>query len=283
MPTVLTDLVFTERTGFRPLSLDLHLPEGLSEGEAAPVVLFLHGGGWRLGSRRMFVPHRSAEETFGRITAAGFAVASADYRLSGEARFPAPVEDVLAAIDWLRDHGAEHGLDATRIVAWGESAGAHLAALAALDERAGLAGVVDWYGPSDLTALGGQLFPGDPARFDEDPTTREAGLLGGAVATRMEIARDASPALQAHAGAPPFLILHGEADHLVPFAQSRALADALAGVGADVELVPVPGASHFWQGVDDLGPLFDRSLAFAGRVTAPDRGAPGRGAGRGSR
>jgi acetyl esterase/lipase len=263
-PSILHDVVFAERTGFRPLSLDLHLPATTP----APVVLFLHGGGWRLGSRRTFVPHRSAEETFGRITAAGFAVASADYRLSGEARFPAQVDDVLAAVAWLRERGAEHGLDASRIVLWGESSGAHLAALAALTPSSGVAGVVDWYGPTDLTALGRDLHPDDPARFDDDPATREAGLLGGAVGTLPEPARAASPALQVAPDAPPFLILHGEADTLMPFAQSRALADGLRRVGADVELVGVPGASHFWQGVEDLGPLFDRSLAFVRRVTA---------------
>ncbi|WP_375389943.1 alpha/beta hydrolase fold domain-containing protein [uncultured Amnibacterium sp.] len=264
MSTVLRDVVFAERIGFRPLSLDLHLPEAAP----APVVLFLHGGGWRLGSRRAFVPHRSADETLGRITAAGFAVASADYRLSGEARFPAQVDDVLAAIGWVREHGAEHGLDPARIVLWGESAGAHLAALAALDPAAGVAGVVDWYGPADLTALGRDLRPDDPAAVDDDPASREAGLLGGPVSALPDLARAASPALQVHAGAPPFLLQHGEADVLVPFAQSRALADALARVGADVELVGVPGASHFWQGVDDLEPIVERALAFARRVTA---------------
>jgi acetyl esterase/lipase len=262
-PRVLRDIVFAERVGFRPLSLDLHLPEAAAP---APVVLFLHGGGWRLGSRRTFVPHRSAEETFGRITAAGFAVAAADYRLSGEARFPAQVDDVLAAVAWLREHGGRHGLDAARPVLWGESSGAHLAALAAF-AASGVAGVVDWYGPADLTVLGRQLHPDDPDAFDRDPGTREAGLLGGPVAERQEEAREASPAHQAQPDAPPFLILHGEADHLVPFAQSAALAESLERQGVPVELVPVPGASHFWRGVDDLGPLFDRSLAFAERVT----------------
>lgn len=263
-PRLVQDVVYAERIGFRPLALDLHLPAATP----APVVLFLHGGGWRLGSRRTFVPHRTAEQTFGRIVGAGFAVASADYRLSGEARFPAQVDDVLAAIAWLREHGDEHGLDTARIVVWGESSGAHLAALAALAPSAGVAGVVDWYGPADLTALGRDLDPADPARFDDDPTTREAGLLGGAVGALPAAARAASPALMVHADAPPFLILHGEADSLVPFAQSRSLADALRRVEGDVELVGVPGASHFWQGVDDLGPLFDRSLAFVRRVTS---------------
>jgi acetyl esterase/lipase len=263
-PDVLRDVVFAERIGFRPLSADVHLPAV----RPAPVVLFVHGGGWRLGSRRTFVPHRAPEETFGRITAAGFAVVAIDHRLSGEARFPAQRDDVLAALDWIREHGGEVGLDPTRIVAWGESSGAHLAALAALEPESGLAGVVDWYGPMDLTALGADLFPDDPARFDGDPTTREAGLLGDAVGRVPELARAASPALLVTAAAPPFLVLHGDADALMPFAQSRRLVDALQAAGVDVELVPVPGASHLWQGVDDIGPLVDRSIAFARRVVA---------------
>ena len=267
-PVVLRDLVFAERTGHRPLTLDLHLPAGT----AAPVVLFVHGGGWRLSSRRVFLPGRTMEETFGRVTAAGFAVAAIDYRLSGEARFPAQVEDVLAAAAWLREHGDAYGLDASCVVAWGESSGAHLAVLAAFDSASGFAGVVDWYGPADLTALGRELFPDDPARFDDDPMTREAGLIGGPIAALPAEARAASPALVAAAGAPPLLILHGDADELVPYAQSRALADALMRAGSEVELVAVPGASHFWRGVDDLGALFDRSLDFVRRVTtAPSR------------
>ena len=83
-----------------------------------------------------------------------------------------------------------------------------------------------------------------------------------------DVARAASPALVATADAPPFLVVHGEADDLVPFAQGRALAEALARAGAPVELVPVPGASHFWRGVDDVGALFDLSIDFVRRVTA---------------
>lgn len=264
-PTVLRDVVFAEHVGFRPLTLDLHLPAG----DPAPVVLFVHGGGWRLGSRRIFTPGLSEDESFGRIVRAGFAVASIDHRLSGEARFPAPVDDVLDAVAWLRAEGAGRGVDPGRIVAWGESSGAHLAALAAMRPGAGLAGVVDWYGPADLTALGRHLHPDDPGRFDDDPDTREAGLLGGPVAERQAEARLASPALQAHRDLPPFSIAHGEADDLIPIAQSEALAEALAWQGVDVELDRVPGAGHFWRGADDVGALFDRALAFVARVALP--------------
>jgi acetyl esterase/lipase len=157
-------------------------------------------------------------------------------------------------------------------VLWGESSGAHLAALAALRRPAGIAGVVDWYGPADLTRLGADLHPDDPALFDDDPDTREAGLIGGPVAWAPDTAAAASPALQVRSGTPPFLIAHGTADDLVPFAQSARFAEALRAEGVEVELMPVEGASHFWHGVDDTGPLFDRALDFARRVLslAPD-------------
>lgn len=266
---VLRDLVYAEHTGYRPLSLDLHLPDA----ERAPLILFLHGGGWRLGSRTVFTPGLSEAESFGRITDAGFAVASADYRLSGEARFPAQLDDVLAALDWLHSHAASHGADAQRVVLWGESSGAHLAALAGLSGAPGIAGVVDWYGPADLTRLGAHLFPDHPATFDEAPDTREAGLLGSPVGAVPDAARAASPAHQVREGAPPFLLAHGTSDDLVPYAQSAEFAAALRREGVPVELVPVEGAGHFWRGVADTAPLFEHALGFARRVVTGSRAA----------
>ncbi|HET6824545.1 MAG TPA: alpha/beta hydrolase [Amnibacterium sp.] len=260
---VVRDVVYAELPGFRPLTLDLHLPDA----RPAPVVVFVHGGGWRLGSRRTFTPGLSEAESFGRITAAGFAVAAVDHRLSGEAVFPAPVDDVVAAVRWLRAHGPERGVDAARAVLWGESSGAHLAALAAIREPDGVAGVVDWYGPADLTRLGRDLFPADPDRFDRDPRTREAGLLGGPVGERRDLAAAASPARQVRPGLPPFLVAHGEADDLMPIAQSEALVAALTAHGVPAEFIRVPSAGHFWRGAADVGSLFAAALAFASRVT----------------
>lgn len=248
---------FAQPEGFRPLSLDLRVPDI----ENPPLVLFLHGGGFLRGSRKVFTPGISAAQSFDRIVAAGFAVASCEYRLSAEAHFPAQLDDVEAAIDWLRAHADEYGVDASRLVLWGVSAGATLAALTGL-RRDDIRGVVDWFGPADLFAM---------ARYDtgEAPDdTREARWLGAPAQELPELARAASPALQAHGGAPLFHISHGDADEHVPFAQSEVLASALVAAGADVEFVPVPGGKHFWQGVDDVGPLFDRAIAFAARITA---------------
>jgi len=122
--------------------------------------------------------------------------------------------------------------------------------------------VVDWFGPSDLFAL---------ARHDtgEAPhETREARWLGATAEEVPDAARAASPLAQVHAGSPPFYLSHGTADEHVPFEQSAAFARALRAVGVDVGFHPVEGGRHFWQGLEDTGPVFDRAIDFALRVTA---------------
>ncbi|MHC5794793.1 alpha/beta hydrolase fold domain-containing protein [Lacisediminihabitans sp. FW035] len=257
---VLSDIVFAELPGFRPLTLDLHLPSA----SPAPVILFVHGGGWRVGSRRVFGPNFTAAESFGRIVAAGFAVASVDYRLSGEAHFPAQVDDVRAALPWLREHASEHGLDVSRIVVWGESAGATIGALVALESDSGVLAVIDWYGPSDLVALAERA---DPETLS---LTRESEWLGGTALELPAAARAASPLHRVHESAPPFLIAHGLDDAFVPVSQSEALADALRGAGVQVEFTTVPGANHLWNGVVDTAAILDRALDFAQRMTGSD-------------
>ena len=248
---------YAQPDGYRPLSLDLRTPGT----PGAPLIMFLHGGGWLRGSRKVFTPGIGEEQSFKRIVDAGFAVASCEYRLSGEARFPAQLDDVDAAITWLQANGPSHGVDAGRIVLWGVSAGATLAALTGL-RRDDVRGVVDWFGPADLFAMAAHdtgEAPGD---------TREARWLGGPAADRPDAASLASPALQVHAGAPPFHIAHGTADEHVPFGQSEALAGALRAVGVQVEFAPVVGGKHFWQGLDDTDAVFDSAIDFVDRVTA---------------
>lgn len=208
----------------------------------------------------MFTPGMSDAESFELIVAAGYAVASCEYRLSGEARFPAQLDDVDAAIDWLLGHGAEYGVDSTRIVLWGVSAGATLAALAGL-RRADVRGVVDWFGPADIGAMANHETGEMPDR------TREARWIGGVAVERPDVARAASPLAHVHRDSPPFHISHGTADSLVPFAQSEAFARALRVADVDVELLPVEGGGHFWRDVSDTRPLFDAALQFVNRVT----------------
>ncbi|WP_420037077.1 alpha/beta hydrolase fold domain-containing protein [Streptomyces sp. cg28] len=244
--------------GARPLELDLWLP---GTPGPAPLVLFVHGGAWRRGLRDdMGVTTRTWEPgPFERIAAAGLAVACADYRLSGEATFPAPLEDLRAALRWLGVRAAELGVDPARTVVWGESAGGHLAALLALTHREPrLAGAVVWYGPADLTT---PRPPFDPA----DPATPEALLLGAAPRDVPEAAVAASPVRQVHGEAPPFLVVHGEADTMVACSHGRDLAGALRAAGAPVELLTIPGANHGWYGLDrdEVERILTRSVAFA--------------------
>lgn len=256
----LRDIPFSTVPGFRPVSLDLHLPATLP----APAVLFLHGGGWRVGCRAQFSPLVGEADSFGRIVEAGFAVVAADYRLSGEAVYPAQLEDARAALAWIGDHAAEHGLDADRVVLWGASAGGTIAALIGLEPGVRVRGVIDWYGPADLAAM---------AQFTADQAhpTREDLWLGTAIEQAGDLALEASAVHRVHGAAPPFLITHGLSDTDVPAEQSRAFAAALAAVGAEVEIDLVPGIGHFWKGADAAlsATLFDRAIAFAHRVSNP--------------
>jgi acetyl esterase/lipase len=188
---------------------------------------------------------------------AGVAVASVDYRLSGEATWPTQLHDAKAAVRWLRARAGELGIDPARIGAWGESAGGHLAALlgltgddAALEGEVGVTGpssrvsaVAAWYAPTDLVR-----FADDAGADAMDPATREAQLLGAPAPTVPDLAAQASPLTHVSPGAPPFLLLHGEADRFIPFVQSVRLHTALVEAGAEAEIVLYEDADHMWSG-----------------------------------
>jgi acetyl esterase/lipase len=251
----------------RPLELDLHLP---GSGGPAPVVVFLHGGGWRLGSRHSAGPAFPAATGFTPVAAAGIAVASVDYRLSGEATWPAQLHDAKAAVRWLRSRADELGIDPDRIAVWGESAGGHLAELVALtgdgvvEGEVGVTGpssavsaLVAWYAPSDLRAL-----PADLGTDPHDPTTREAHLLGGPAVALPDVAAQASPITHV-APAPAALLLHGQDDTLIPAVQSERLAAALWDAGGECDLHTYPGADHMWRGTPDVASdALERTVAF---------------------
>ncbi|MGY1858202.1 alpha/beta hydrolase fold domain-containing protein [Modestobacter sp. SYSU DS0290] len=270
---VLAGTPYAALPGARPLELDLYLPAG--DGPH-PVALFLHGGGWRLGSRHVAGPmYRDASPTpFEQVAAAGIAVASVDYRLSGEAVWPAQLHDAKAAVRWLRSRAGELGVDADRIAAWGESAGGHLAELLGLvtdptlegevgvtGPSSAVAAVVAWYAPSDVAAVATDL-GNDPG----DPASREAQLLGAAAPEVPALAAQASPIAHVSSAAPPVLLLHGRTDRFVPCMQSERLHDALAAAGADVELHSYDGADHMWLGAPDAAAdAVDRTVTFLRR------------------
>jgi acetyl esterase/lipase len=264
---LLPGLRFAALERARPLELDLHLPP---EGPPPPVVLFVHGGGWRLGSRHSAGPAYAAPEPFTRLAQAGIAVAAVDHRLSGEATWPAQLHDVKAAVRWLRARADELGIDGGRVAAWGESSGGHLAALLgltgddpALEGDVGVTGpssavdaVVAWYAPSDVAAVATDT-GADPL----DPASREAQLLGGPPPERPDAAAQASPLTHVRPGVPPFLLLHGAADRLVPCVQSERLYAALLEAGADVELDVYEDADHMWLGsTEAAGAAVERTV-----------------------
>jgi acetyl esterase/lipase len=248
-------IVFAERDGFRALELDVYRPDRGGDGPL-PLLVYVHGGGWRQSHRGR--PPRETREWspgfFARLTAAGFVVAAPSYRFSGEATFPAQRDDVLEALRWLHDGHPEVGVevDAGRTCVWGLSAGGLLAALVALlPDGPPVAGVVCSYAITDLLAV-------DRDRAD----TFEARLVGGPIREHLDLAREASPASHVHAGAPPFLLQHGDADTWVPCEQSRRLADRLRDVGAAVDLEIVPGADHFFAGAADIEAIYSRAIDF---------------------
>ncbi|KUN01177.1 hypothetical protein AQI95_32410 [Streptomyces yokosukanensis] len=275
-------LTYATSPGYRPRLLDVHVPP--ADGPV-PAVVWIHGGGWLEGDRRYPPPTVPVELLHGAVLGAGLALVSVDYRHSLEAPFPAQLHDVKAAVRYVRHHAEDLGIDPERIGAWGESAGGHLAALAGLVRAdahgAGLEGVegvregdssvravVDWYGVSDIEAVLGQPLPSVPGESPY-PNPFDA-LLGGPESERRERARAASPVTYAAgSGAPPFLLIHGREDRLVPHSQSEALAGALKDAGGDVTLRSVEGADHIFLGSAEVPDIVAHSVEFLhGHLTA---------------
>jgi acetyl esterase/lipase len=220
--------------------LDLYLPEKADA--PLPVVVWIHGGAWRAGSKE------GCPAIF--LAGKGYAVASINYRLSQHAAFPAQIQDCKAALRWLRAHAKKHNLDPKHIGVWGGSAGGHLVALLGttgnlkelegkegnLDQSSQVQCVVDWFGPTDFRNV--------PDKFANDPNSVIAQLLGGPPAKKKEKAALASPLAHVHKECPPFLIMHGDEDRAVPIAHSEKLAEALKKLSVPVTLVVLKGAKH---------------------------------------
>jgi acetyl esterase/lipase len=223
------DVVYARRdTG--DVKLDIFTPPG--DGPF-PTVLYVHGGGWQGGSKNDW-----SHMNF--LTGEGYAVVNVGYRLSDVAKFPAQFDDVLASVDFIGNNAAFYHFDVKRIVLSGESAGAHLVSLVALQIPPGhVRGVIDLFGPTDLVSLG------------EVPKSDSiAKLLGGSVKEKPELAKAASPINFVTKNAPPFMIIHGTKDDLVPIAQSDSFAEKLKAAGVKVEYQKIEGAGHagavFW-------------------------------------
>ena len=240
--------------------LDLYLSPKTEK--PVPLVIWIHGGGWRKGDKKN-CPARFLLEH-------GFAVASVNYRLSGHAVFPAQIEDCKAAIRWLRTNAKDLNIDPGRFGVWGSSAGGHLVALLGTSGdvedfdpsnttvSSSVQAVCDYFGPTNLLKMNEQA--GESGRLDHDsPDSPESKLLGGPLQTMTTQAKRANPITYVSADDPPFLIVHGDKDPLVPLQQSRELNMALTEAGVDTELVVVQGGGHGgFKGAEHN----DRVLAF---------------------
>jgi acetyl esterase/lipase len=235
--------------------LDLLVPRNANA--PAPLVVWIHGGGWQSGDKA----DRAQSQ---RLVCRGFALAAINYRLSDTAPFPAQIQDVKAAIRFLRANAATYGLDPERIAVFGSSAGGHLAALAGtsgdvvgfdapvlgnatISSRVQV--VVDWYGPTRLVEMDAQaLAQGCPVGSARHSTadSAESRLLGCTLgdAACAAAAQRADPSTYADSTDPPHLLLHGTADCVSPGAQSALLAQALASGGACAVHRRVTGAGH---------------------------------------
>lgn len=232
-------------TGAERQTLDLYVPKDKSE--KRPLIVWVHGGGWKAGSKET--------PQIAWVLDHGYALASINYRLSQQAVFPAQIHDCKGAIRFLRAHADKYGYDARRIGIAGSSAGGHLVALLGTsgdvkDLEGDVGGntthssrvqaVLDFFGPTDFVTMVTQ-----PSRIDRSKGEYpEAQLLGETVQANPEKAKRASPATYVSADDPPFLIYQGTKDELVPDKQSIDFTAALKGKSVSADLVLVEGGGH---------------------------------------
>jgi acetyl esterase/lipase len=241
--TGLADVVYTTPAGFRPLTLDLYLPR--SRTAPAPAVLYIHGGGWMSGHSR----HCGAFENWPRVLASlaarGYVVASINYRLSGEAASPAAAHDVAEAVRWLRSQATRYAIDRQRIGIWGVSAGGQLAAITGAvcesgpGESACVHAVAVWYGIFDLAPM---VAAADAA----SPPTRYLGCAPGACSS--EAVSIASAIQHVDESDPPFLLIHGSRDRIVPPSQSTAFHAELEAHRVNSQLIIIDDVDHSFIG-----------------------------------
>ncbi|GAA5177964.1 alpha/beta hydrolase [Niveibacterium umoris] len=234
--------------------LDLYVPAGSGP---FPLVINIHGGGFMAGDKGMLdTPVKDA------LLAAGYAVATINYRLSGEAIFPAAVLDAKAAVRFLRASAASYRLDPAHFAAFGQSAGGNLASMLGTtgdqaefdDATLGNPGVssrvqavIDWFGPTDFLQMDREAASQGCSSSDQThdlASSPESRYLGAAIQTVPGLAARANPISYISADDPPFLLQKGSLDCTVPYAQSGLLADALSAAGRPVRFETLVGAGH---------------------------------------
>jgi acetyl esterase/lipase len=253
---VARDLAYAEVSAAQ--KLDLYLPGAQGP---FPLVIYVHGGAFKFGDKG----DNEATEAFPFLLASGYALASINYRLSGEARFPAQIRDVKTAVRWLRANADSCHIDPAHIGAWGASAGGHLVSLLGTsggaaelegtelghaEQSSRVQAIVSWYAPIDFLHMDAQFLEdehcGPVAATHNQPDSPEAELLGAPIQMIPDLVRTTNPITYVHRDVPPFLIEHGTADCVIPARQAQQLYDALVLlIGAEnVELVYMPGARH---------------------------------------
>jgi alpha-L-fucosidase 2 len=248
--TLRRDIEYTRVDGIS-LHLDASIPESTTK---APAVIIVHGGGWVRGDREFDV-----EPLFKPLSDAGFAWFSIDYRLARDVtQFGVAINDVEQAVRFVRSHAADFNVDPANIALVGESAGGQLAAMAALraPSDAAVKAVVALYAPTDLVTL---VKNSDyiPARIRNSVrgTPWESLVMAGLA--------QLSPIDNVRRDMPPFLLIHGTNDPLVPFSQSTDMCSRMRQVGADCELFPIEGAGHgirWWDSYPKYSAAYKRKM-----------------------
>ena len=274
--TGLPNVTYQTLPGYRPMTLDLFLPpESFSKAGPRPWVMYVHGGGWVMGGPRRSGAYSDWPKVLASLAAEGYVVASVGYRFSREAPFPAAIQDVKAAIRWLRVNAVKYNLDPARGMTWGQSAGGHLAALAAVtcgvpaleppprvvpvarnvetspsspegaDEVSDcVQGAVAWYGMYDLETAYAQTTGSTSA----PPNIMNLFLACQDAPCPADRLRAASPTSYVDAKDPPIFLMHGTDDQTVSVDQTTRFHAALQAAGVPTKMVVVPGVGHSWIG-----------------------------------
>lgn len=225
------DVVFA-KVGDEELTLDAHVPEGPGP---FPTAILVHGGGFVKGDKNTFIT-----PLFKPLSDANYTWFTINYRLAPQNRWPACLDDVEAAVRWVRAHAAEYKVDVNRIALIGESAGGHLVSMAGIRAQGdtAVAAVVPFYAPHDLHGRAErtkEIRPGLASLF---------GISQEVSPERLEVLRKASPYHHLKAGLPPYLLIHGDKDTTVTYDQSTKFREASLKLGNVCELITIPGGGH---------------------------------------
>jgi acetyl esterase/lipase len=274
---VLRDLPYADTQNPKQ-TLDLVIPQGSSKKNGLPLVIWIHGGGWKNGNKGS--GHRP-DRLPALVETGRFAGATISYRLSGEAKWPTQIHDCKAAVRWLRGNSKKHGIDPERIAVWGSSAGGHLVSMLGssggvkelegklgkhLDQSSRVTAVVNYFGPSALLQMDDY-----PSKIVHNaPNSPESQLIGNPIQKSKTKALQASPLHHVTPGDAPHIHFHGTNDPLVPFNQSGIYHAALKKAGVRSTLITSSGGGHNMPGEFTsrfVIPFLDHTLHRKGKPT----------------